>query len=534
MSENNFFLFIDKKVLSVLFIIFIINIILRVPGVYQELPPNSFCDEDLITNYAFKNYNENKIYYYGLGQINYYLAAIPSYFSDLFLEQKLSRDKFIVLSRFLGPVFFNSIGAVIIFFTINLLTKSLIVCSLFSILFTFSPMNLGLSRIFYPDHYLIIFSTVCLFLSLLSIKGLSNNLSIIVGSFTVAFAASVKIHGFVLILPLIFSNLNFFQKGSEFNFFSIKSSIIKTLFIIFGSLIFFSLLNPSLFIEGFTVLEKYIDWKRSIYSKDYEYLMSNNPYAFYMMVSLFCSFGVSASLLFIIGFIKVYRSDLQLFLTLISCPIVLILFFGQLKLIVIRNMNLSLPFLLIFIAYGYFNSIHIIKNQFLKYMMISVLFIEPVSKSLFSFFSDFKIDSRIKTREWVSKNIIEGSTIASNKGCFQPFPFDSDKFNSIDLGFSSSMIYLENYDNIDYLIIDSWFGDMIGKNKHKSEQSWTIIFTEKIFNNLTFINAGGMFHENKYQKGLLRNNYFEHIHTIRGYGPDIFIYENKRRFIGNS
>ena len=66
-------------------------------------------------------------------------------------------------------------------------------------LYTFSPMNLGLSRIFYPDHYLIIFSTVCLFLSLLSIKGLSNNLSIIVGSFTVAFAASVKIHGFVLI-----------------------------------------------------------------------------------------------------------------------------------------------------------------------------------------------------------------------------------------------------------------------------------------------------------------------------------------------
>ncbi len=534
MSENNFILLGDKKVLLVLFILFIINIILRAPGIYQELPPNSFCDEDLITNYAFKNYNENKIYYYGLGQINYYLAAIPSYISGLFLQQKLSQDRFIILSRFLGPVFFNSIGAVIIFCTIHLLSKSLIICIIFSILYTFSPMNLGLSRIFYPDHYLIIFSTICLFLSLLSIKGLSNKLSIIIGSFTVAFAASVKIHGFVLIVPLIFSNLKFFHKGSKFDLFSVKISVIKTLFIFFGSLIFFSMLNPFLFFEGFTVLEKYIDWKRSIYSNDTEYLMSNSPYSFYIMVTLFCSFGISASLLFIIGFIKLYQSDLQLFLTLISCPLVLILFFGQLKLILIRNMILALPFVLIFIAYGYFSSIHLVKNQFLKYMMILVLFIEPVSKSLFSFYNDFKIDSRIKTREWVSKNIIEGSTIASNTGCFQPFPFDSDKFNSIDLRFSSAMIYLKNYDNIDYLIIDSWFGDMIGKNKHKSEQSGTIIFTEKIFNNLTFINATGMFHENKYQKGLLRNNYFKHIQTIRGYGPDIFIYENKKRFVNNS
>ncbi len=534
MLKNIFVLLSHKKVLLILFIVFIINIILRLPGAFQELPPNSFCDEDLITNYAFKNYNENKIYYYGLGQLNYYLAAVPSYFCDLFLAHKLSKDKFIILSRFLGPVFFNSLSAVIIFLTIYLLFKSIVVCILFSILYTFSPMNLGLSRIFYPDHYLIIFSTICLFLSLLSIKGLSSKLVMIIGSITVAFAASIKIHGFVLIVPLIFSKLIFFQESVGFNYSSIKSSIIKTLYLVFGSLIFFSILNPFLFIEGFAVLEKYIDWKRSIYSKDYEYLMSNNPHFFYMMVTFICSFGISASLLFIIGFLNVYRNDVQLFLTLISCPLVLILFFGQLKLIIIRNMILALPFVLIFISYGYFNSIHNIKNQFLKYMIILILLIEPVSKSLFSFYSDFKIDSRTKTREWVSKNINEGSTIASNKGCFQPFPFDFDKFDSIDLGFSSAMIYLENYDDIDYLILDSWFGDMIGKDKHKSEQSGMIIFTEKIFNNLTFINATGMFHKNKYQKGLFRNNYFEHIHTIRGYGPDIFIYENKNRLVDNS
>ena len=79
------------------------------------------------------------------------------------------------------------------------------------------------------------------------------------------------------------------------------------------------------------------------------------------------------------------------------------------------------------------------------------------------------------------------------------------------------MLYPDDYSNIDYLIIDSWFGDMIEDGTHKSEQSWIIIFTEKIFNNLTYNNAPGVFHKIKYQKGLIRNKLFKHIKTVRGY-----------------
>ena len=58
-------------------------------------------------------------------------------------------------------------------------------------------------------------------------------------------------------------------------------------------------------------------------------------------------------------------------------------------------------------------------------------------------------------------------------------------------------------------------------------------FTEKVFNNLTFNNAPGVFHEEKYQKGLVRNKLFKHMKTVRGYGPDIFIYKKKNRFLDN-
>ena len=91
--------------------------------------------------------------------------------------------------------------------------------------------------------------------------------------------------------------------------------------------------------------------------------------------------------------------------------------------------------------------------------------------------------------------------------------------------------YPDDYNNIDYLIIDSWFGDMIDKNKHKSEQSLMIIFRENFF--LSYINPPRVFHEDLYKDGIIRNNNFQHLQTIRGYEPSIFIYENKNRLIRN-
>ena len=124
-----------------------------------------------------------------------------------------------------------------------------------------------------------------------------------------------------------------------------------------------------------------------------------------------------------------------------------------------------------------------------------ILFLEPVTKSMYSYLNDFEIDSRIKAKNWISQNIDEESTIASNNGCFQPYPFDSEKYNTIGLGFSSNIKYLDNYDDIDYLVIDSWFGDMVESDKHKAQQKSIVLFTEKSFNNLHFINSGGVFHE---------------------------------------
>ena len=100
-----------------------------------------------------------------------------------------------------------------------------------------------------------------LLLSLLSINSISNNFSTIFGSFAVAIAGSIKLHGFVLIVPLIISKINFSKIFKEKTFSTIKSSLYQILAVIISTVIFCILLNPFIFIEGISVTEKYIAWK---------------------------------------------------------------------------------------------------------------------------------------------------------------------------------------------------------------------------------------------------------------------------------
>ena len=121
----------------------------------------------------------------------------------------------------------------------------------------------------------------------------------------------------------------------------------------------------------------------SIYLQNSEYMTSNTPHLFYILITFFTSFGVTASLLTFIGFIKLFQKDLKLFMMLISCPKVLIFYFGQFKMVSIRNMILTLPFILIFIAYGYSILTNKIKNSIQRYLIMLALFIEPIPKHLF-------------------------------------------------------------------------------------------------------------------------------------------------------
>ena len=521
---------LSKKNIYYSITIFFLNIFLRIPSLFQELPPNTFCDEDEIIDKAFHRYQQDQIYFYGVGQINYYLAASPSYIYEAIVGEKPSKRNFIVFARIAGVIVLNSISAVIMFFIGLLLFNSLPRGLLLSFLYTFSPMILGVSRIFYPDHFIIICSTLCLFLSLIIFKGIGPlKLNLIMCSLVIAIASSIKISGAILVIPFTFAVISYFLRNSYFSVPS-KDLIYSLLYLYFFTLIFFLIFNPFLFIEGYYPLKKYIIWKKESYSKNVFYLEANNPYLFYSNLVLIISAGWVSFSMFCLGFYNLYKTNRMLLILLMVCPISLILILGQSNVVTTRNPILAVPFILPIIIIGFDEVFNRIELPYLKFLFILILMIEPLYKSFISFHNDLQIDSRIKAKHWIYNNIPEDSIIASNQGCFQPFPFDIERYNAIGLKFSSEIQYLDNYENIDYLVMDSWFGDMIDAYKHKSEQKPQIIFIESIFNNLHYINAGGVFHKEPYNKSIKRNKSFRHIKTIKGYGPKIFIYQNINHF----
>jgi len=510
--------------------IFILNVFLRFPALFQELPPNTFCDEDLIINNAFYWFQEDRIYLNGIGQINYSLAIAPSFLYETFTGEKLSKKNFIILARIIGPIFLNSLGALIMFFTGYLLFNSILKSSIIALLYTFSPMILGLSRIFYPDHFIIVCSTVCLMLCVRILKGIGKiKINLIFAGMVVAIASSIKLNGAILIIPCfcaIFCNILEKTNYGENKFSGYKVSVIRLFYLIVFFVIFFIIFNPALFIEGVDKFETYFETKKAHYSKSTPYLESNNSYLFYFFITYIVSYGWVAFFLLCIGINNLFKNNKNLLMLMLVFPISLIIILGQFKVVTTRNTILALPFMLPIVLYGLETIFEKIKLYPIKYIFVILIFFEPFYKSLNSCINDFKMDSREKAKEWISNNIPEGSTIASNRGCFQPPPFGIENYNFINLNFSSELKHLENYEDIDYLVLDSWFGDMIDINKHKTEQLWTIIFTEPIFNNLYYLNPGGVFYKKKYKEHIERMKNFNHFFSIYGYGPDIFIYKN--------
>ena len=115
-----------------------------------------------------------------------------------------------------------------------------------------------------------------------------------------------------------------------------------------------------------------------------------------------------------------------------------------------------------------------------------------------------KTDSRILASKWIKDNVPKESTIAFSKYMENP---------------------IENFNNSDFLILDSWWSDLYDFNKHKSSQTPLIFFKEPIINNLHFINSGCVPYDEKYleYERIIQN--YEHIATLNGYGPKIFIFK---------
>jgi len=487
--------------------IVLINIFLRIPSLFQELPPYTFIDEDLYVNKAFKHYQKDALYIAKVNQIVYYIASGPSYFYTLITNEKLSLEQFTILARFFGPVMLNSISAAIIFLIGNLLFKSYSISIIAASLFTFSPGVMGTSRILYPDHLLNICASMNILICLLYNKGIyKKKINIFLMGFIAALAASIKIHGIILCLPsfLVITKHNF--KKHKSGFFSQAACLINPyVFLFFSILVCFFMLNPIIITNGFQPFIDYLNWKNSLYTKEYlPFLKTNNTYIFYIILMFFTTFGSLGFFFICYGIGILFKTDKTTLLFYIICPFLLIAILGKYEIGTTRNIVLGIPYILFLLIFGFGYYIRRLNNPSYKFMIIFFLFFEIIIKSGITFYYDLKTDSRKLASRWIKNNVPTESTISQSKYLKNP---------------------IENFENSDFLILDSWWSDLYDFDKHKSIQTSFVFFKEPIFNNLHFINSGSVSYDRKYLKyeRIIQN--YDYITTLNGYGPKVFIFK---------
>ncbi len=500
-------LFTINKIKFTFITIVLINIFLRIPSLFQELPPYTFIDEDLYVNKAFRHYQKDAYYIEKVNQIVYYLALGPSYLYTLITNEKLSLKKFTILARFFGPVLLNSIGAAIIFLIGHLLFKSYLISIIATSLFTISPMVMGTSRFFYPDHIWNICAAINILICLLYNKNIyKKKINIFLMGFIAALAASIKIHGIVLCLPsfLVITkhSLTKYKSGLLSQILSLVNPYI---FLLSSILVCFFILNPIIITNGFQPFIDYLNWKNSLYTKDYlPFLKTNNTYIFYTILLLFTTFGSLGFFFICYGIGILFRSDKTTLLFYIICPFLLITILGKYEIGVTRNIVLGIPYVLFLLLYGFNYYLRKINNSAFKFLIIFFLFFEIIIKSGITFYYDLKTDSRILASKWVKNNVPTESTIDQSKYMKNP---------------------IENFKNSDFLILDSWWSDLYDFDKHKSSQTPFILFKEPIINNLHFINSGGVSYAEKHLKYRRIIQNYDYITTLNGYGPKVFIFK---------
>jgi hypothetical protein len=88
-------------------IILLVNILLRLPGVFQDLPPHTFIDEYIYTEWAFKMYKGEfwQPNAFLAGGMNYYLPTISTRLFSYVTGFQFDYVSFTIFSRLITVVF---------------------------------------------------------------------------------------------------------------------------------------------------------------------------------------------------------------------------------------------------------------------------------------------------------------------------------------------------------------------------------------------------------------------------------------------
>lgn len=335
-----------------LLLFFIFAGVVRVPIIFQMLPPQQFSDEETISKYSYDaNYKLGlrDTYHLMSGGINFYIPALAGTLIEKIKGQQLNYREYTFWGRFATVVLLNSVGILLVLMSLLRLGASTPLLVISGFVLNLSPFLLGSQTMLYPDDYIFFFP--CLLLYCMTFYKIASggkyntfNRVILLGAgFICGAAASVKFNaGLIVLFPLFLLIENFSTK---------KDLILKFIFIVTGSLLAFFIFNA---------LDKPFQWVRlwhgfmfnlNHYRTGHAGLMSDYALFYYIKLIFFLTFGVFGSIFLFLG-CKSWLTIPLLVRCLFLSAIPQIMLLGLYRVAIHRNLMIVLLPVLLIIIYG--------------------------------------------------------------------------------------------------------------------------------------------------------------------------------------
>lgn len=508
-----------KKYKLTLLLLALLSALIRLPALFQELPPFLFCDEGMFYGQVNEMLSTRSWLPtdFRSGGLNIYpvllLIKVMQFFAPVFGEP----TSVLIAGRFILTVCLGSLGLVTVALATEKFTSSRITAIFAGVLYVVSPGLRAFGRYWYPDHYIYALSGLTL-LALASYLAHSprskarDRLHALGLGVAIGLTFSTKFSGLFLLIPagiaVLIKQLNPEVSG-------LKRSVVHicrdSLLVLAGLFTSFLLINPGVIFRWDDFVR---DWKFNLanYGKTSNGIQGVLVHAEHLFVRSLTTTGL---LLVAIGIWSLLSKRAPTAGLLFSFPAFLVIYLGRTGLAINRNVAIAIPFLIVIASMGL---TRLLENRLYdqgsrrrgaRFAIASVFLLWPALETSASVIHDLSPDSRLIAQDWIRKNIPLNVTVGINEFCSGPPPIDRSDLQIVP---DPQMTQ-----NLDYYVLNSyWSSPFSNAYESVGEQKYFHFYRFNDLNLFQYRNSSPQL-----EKFVPRG--FQLVEVFSSNGPDIIV-----------
>lgn len=392
------------------------GVLIRIPAVRIGLSPFTFCDEGMWISEARRMIEENTLLTleFRSGGVTLIPVVLVGKLLASISGSLPTEDGILLIGRVLLVVIGSFFPPILLAKSVKLLGATPRTEKIAALTMATSPSILAMSKFWYPDHHIVLWSTLFIFTGIKTLKSTKHRLreSVYLG-ITLGLLISTKYTAtvFLLTVPIYFINSDKSKQKTclRAGLATIKYSAATVVF----SLLTILTINYSLI---FRWSEFWTDFTFNLnnYSEVGGGLRSAIFYIYYFLFAPFSLFGfvfIAFGLIYLLDYSKKFVAA-----TLIP-TIILIASLSRTGLTINRNVAVLYPIAAILFSIGisYFGSR--IRLSKLSLVLTLIPFIFFGWESVIQLKHEIKGDSRVHAKEWAANNIAVQETVGVNEFC---------------------------------------------------------------------------------------------------------------------